>query len=165
MWDLRRIEDIGVVLRQIEEHLLQVTREGHTQVRRPEEVGRELVILARDVHQLFQRIEQRLEERDHTYDQESRLKEFRPRCLWLYRRAREEEFFVRELGLEADLRAQLSSEAFSIYQNLQAVQAEEEGFRGQDDEALTRLLTETNPVPGDPHEEEEESLVPRAIRP
>lgn len=154
MWDQRRVEDFGGILPQIEEHLIRVTREGHTQARQPEEVSRELGLLARDLHQLFQRILQRLDQRDHTFDQEVRLKELRPRCLWLYRRAREEEFFLRQLQLEGELRRLVSPDAFGIYQTLQAVQVEEEGFRGLDDEALTRLLSETTPVVGEPQEDD-----------
>ena len=100
----RRIDDAAQVLKQFEADLLRVIREGHTGRSRPEEVNRRLVTLAREFHLTFHRIHERLERRDLSFDQENRMRGLRRHCLWLYRKARVEDFFVRKLRLEDDLR-------------------------------------------------------------
>jgi hypothetical protein len=140
------VEDIALVLAELEGRLLRVIREGHGGRLRPEEANRALVATAREFHLAFHRIQERLEQRDLSLDQEARLVELRRRCLRLYRKARVEDFFVRKLRLEEALRQQVSPEAFEIYETLQAVEEEEEDFLAQDEAALERALAETTPV-------------------
>lgn len=140
------MDDVALVLAELEDRLLRLIREGHSGRLRPEEATRALVGMAREFHLAFHRIQERLEQRDLSLDQEARLVALRRRCLRLYRKARVEDFFVRKLRLEEALRQQVSPEAFEIYETLQAVEEEEEDFLAQDEAALERALAETTPV-------------------
>jgi hypothetical protein len=142
--DHRRVEDIGETLNLIERELIRIIREGRSETRSREEVNRELITLARQLHAVFHRLQHRLERRDLSFDQERALRDFLERCLWLYRKAKVEDFFLRELRLEAQLRSRVPPDVFEIYETLQTLQREEEHFSGLDNEALHRFLSETS---------------------
>ena len=80
----------------------------------PEEVAGELSLLARDLKRCFQRLVEVEERLDLSFRVARELRGVDQHCVWLFRKLRVQQAFLKKLGLEARLRALISAEAFNV---------------------------------------------------
>ena len=102
----------------IERRLLHLVTEGTQKAIPPEDVVGELGLLAKEVARCYQRSVEFQDRRDLGFKTEARLKELQQQCIWLRRRFQLEQSFFQRWHLETKLRALISSEAFSVYQEV-----------------------------------------------
>ena len=144
---LRQIEqELSGILNILEGRFLYLVRESGRGAIPPEAVVGELTFLSRDLRACFLRLGELAERRDFSFRTARELQEIDRRCVWLFRKIRLQEIFLRKLSLETHLQRIVSSEAFTIYQTLLSLDEEERDMQSSDDPRIrAAILTEEDP--------------------
>ena len=108
----------------------------------PEDVAGELALLARDLKRCFRRLVEVEERRDLSFKAIKELQEIDQHCVWLFRKLRVQQAFLRKLSLEAKLREMIAAEAFNIYQTLLNLDDEERQSLATDDAKIRMFMFE-----------------------
>lgn len=138
---------VEAALQQVEQRLLNLVQNG---ARGAEELGEILLGLdevVRRIREVYLRLLEVQGRRDVSFQVTARLETVRKHCLWLYRKARLEEYFFAKLRLERGLRDAIYRQIVETYQDMAALDDAERELRGRQDEALTQdLLREPTEV-------------------
>jgi hypothetical protein len=145
----KNVDDLPVVLATIEGRILRLVREGDRDIPVDNLVS-ELTLLSDDLRRCYRRLADLVERRDFGFGKQRRLRQLQAQCIWLYRKAQQEQAFFKKLALEATLRRLISDEAFAVYQQLLGVDDEERRLAGSDDAAVAGLLFAEPPEPPEP---------------
>jgi hypothetical protein len=140
---LQRIRrDVAAIVEMLDARFLHLLREGAAGVIPPEQLANELAGLERDVKRCFQRLTEVRERRDLSFKTAQELLEIDRHCIWLFRKLRVQQAFLKKLALEAKLRTLVSEEAFNIYLMLLNLDEEERQSLASDDEKTRMLMLE-----------------------
>jgi hypothetical protein len=134
--------DLSSILNILEGRFLYLVTEGAHGAIPLEVVINELSFLSRDLKTSYRRLGEIEERRDLSFKATKQLQEIAQRCLWLFRKMRAHQTFLKRLGLEADLRKRVSPEAFTIYQTLLNLDEEERAAVDGDDGRIRALILE-----------------------
>jgi hypothetical protein len=132
-------EDLSSILNNLEGRFLYLIKEEASGAIPREGVVSELSLLSRDLKSCFRRLVDLQERRDLSFKATKELQEIDQCCVWLFRKIRVQQTFLKKLSLEARLRSLVSPEAFSAYQTLLNLD-EEDRDTITADEAKIRLL-------------------------
>ncbi len=124
----------------IERRLLHLVKEGTQKTIPPEDIVSELGLLAKEVARCHQRRADFQERRDLGFKTEARLKELQQQLIWLRRKIQVEQGFFQRWHLETKLRAQITPEAFSVYQEIIDAEQLSREFLMRSDAEIERLL-------------------------
>ncbi len=138
---LRQIEqELSAILNILEGRFLHLVKEGGRGAIPPEAVVDELSFLSRDLTACFRRLGEIEERGDLSFRTARELQEIDQRCVWLSRKIRLQEVFLRKLSLENRLQGLVSSEAFTIYQTLLGLEEEEREIQSSDDPRIRAVM-------------------------
>ena len=138
---LRQIlQELSTILNILEGRFLHLVKEGGRGAIPPEAVVGELTFLSRDLAACFRRLGEIEERRDLSFKTAMELQEIDHRCVWLFRKIRLQEVFLRKLNLETHLQRIVSSEAFTIYQTLLSLDEEEREIQSSDDPKIRAAI-------------------------
>ncbi len=131
---LQRIRrDVAAVVDILDGRFLHLIQEGVRGLIPPEAVAGELGLLERDLKRCFRRLSEVKERRDLSFKTARELHEVDQHCVWLFRKLRVQQAFLKKLVLEGKLRALVTEEAFNIYQTLLSLDEEERQSLASDD--------------------------------
>ncbi len=133
-------QDLSTILNMLEGRFLYLIKEEANGAIPPEGVASELSLLSRDLKSCFRRLVEVQERRDLSFKATKELREIDQRCVWLFRRIRVQQTFLRKLGLEAKLRSLVPPGAFDIYQTLLNLDEEERETLASDDTRIRQLI-------------------------
>lgn len=133
------VSDLPMVLATIESRILRLVRQGDRDIP-VDNLVHELRLLSDDLRRCYRRLTDLVERRDFGFGKQRRLRRLQAQCIWLYRKAQQEQVFFKKLALEATLRRLISDDAFALYQQLLGVDDEERRLAGSDDAAVAGLL-------------------------
>jgi hypothetical protein len=143
--------EVEATLQQVEQRLLALVRDGARGTEELGEILRGLSEVAAQIRHLYLRLLEVQGRRDVSFGITARLEAVRRHSLWLYRKARLEEFFFAKLRLERALRDAIYRQIVETYQDMAALDDAERELRGRPDEVLTQdLLREAMEVPTSP---------------
>jgi len=133
-------QNLSAILDTLEDRFLYLVKEGGRGAIPSEAIVGELSFLSRDLEACFRRVGEVEERRDLSFKTARELQEIDQRCVWLFRKIRLQEVFLRKLSLETDLQRLVSSEAFTIYQTLLGLDEEEREIQSSDDPRIRVLI-------------------------
>jgi len=144
---LRQIQqELSTILDILEGRFLYLVKEGGRDAIPLEAVVSELAFLSRDLTACFRRLGEIGDRRDLSFGTAMELQRIDQRCVWLFRKIRLQEVFLRKLILENQLQKLISSEAFTIYQTLLGLDEEEREIQNGDDPKIRAgMLKEKEP--------------------
>ena len=138
---LRHIQqELSTLLNILEGRFLYLVKEGGRDAIPLEAVVAELAFLSRDLTACFRRLGEIGDRQDLSFVMASALEEVDRRCVWLFRKIRLQEVFLRKLSLENHLQKLVSSEAFTIYQTLLGLDEEEQEIQNSDDPKIRAVM-------------------------
>ena len=138
---LQRIkEDVSTIVNTLENRFLYLITERGRGGIPSEDVAGELSPLMRDLRVCFRRVVEIEEREDLNFRAVRDLHEIDRHCLWLFRKIRVQQIFIRKLSLEAKLRSLIPPEAFSIYQAVLDLDAEQRESAASDDATIHALM-------------------------
>jgi hypothetical protein len=146
-------EDASALLRHIKEEISDVVDNIETRVLyliqargrgsvSPDDAAGELSPLVRDLKRCFRSLARVEEREDLTFKITKDLQEIAQHCLWLFRKLRVQQAFLRKLSQEAKLRSLISEEAFIAYQTVLDLDEEQRTSAASDDAAIHALMVE-----------------------
>jgi hypothetical protein len=147
---LRIRQDLSGILNVLEGRYLYLLKEGARGNVPEEGVIGELSFLSRDLRACFRRLIEMEERQDLSFTATKDLQEIDQRCVWLFRKIRVQQAFLKKLRLEATLRSLVSTEAFDIYQRVLTFDEEERESVAADEARIRALLQEENERPHPP---------------
>ena len=140
--------EVEASLQGVEQRLLGLVRDGARGTEELGEVLRGLGEIASQIREVYLRLLEVQGRRDVSFQVTARLEAVRRHSLWLYRKARLEEFFFAKLRLERALRDAIYRQIVEAYQDMAALDDAERELRSRQDEALTQdLLKDPTEVP------------------
>jgi hypothetical protein len=105
-----------------------------------EDFAGKLAFLVGDLQECCTRAAELAERRDLNFETSRALENADARCLWLFRKIRQEQIEFWKLSLEKRLRALISEEAFALHQTLLNAEEEERDLMARDNTRLRHLL-------------------------
>jgi hypothetical protein len=132
--------EISTIVDTIEARFLYLIKErGHGSIS-PENVAGELSPLLRDLKRCYRSLVEVAEREDLNLKITRDLQEMNQHCLWLFRKLRVQQAFLRKLSHEAKLRSLISEEAFTVYQTVLDLDEEQRETVASDDAAIRALM-------------------------